>query len=398
MKQESFILVVLGALMFLGLVTDALGRRTHIPRVSLLLLLGLAVGPSGLGVISGEEEWLGMVADMALFMLGFLLGEKLRPSAIRRHGAPVLAYSMSIAIGTVIVVTTALWIFGVELPTALVLGGIATATDPAAVVDVIHESNSKGPFTQTILGIVAVDDAWGLIVFSITFSLAQAVAGGGAWDMLAHGAWELFGAILLGVVLGLPMAYLTGRVQPGEPTLAEALGVVLICGGIAKWLNVSFLLASMVLGLTVASTAKHHDRPFHAIENIEWPFLILFFVLAGAKLDLSVLAGVGLVGGGFVIFRVLGRVLGSYVGGRLVNRSKGERLWMGASLLPMAGVALGMALVANERAPKLGETILPIVVGATVLFEIAGPIITRISLGKQGEAGASHEPLEESTE
>lgn len=384
--------------MFLGLATDALGRRTHIPRVTLLLLLGLGVGPSGLNVVTGQEEWLGIIADMALFMLGFLLGEKLRPSAIRRHGAPVLAYSICIAVGTVGVVTAGLWVYGTALPTALVLGGIAAATDPAAIVDVIREVKSEGPFTRTILGIVAVDDAWGLIVFSIMFSLAQTVAGGSAMSMLAHGAWELFGAILLGVVLGVPTAYLTGRIRPGEPTLAEALGVVLVCGGVAKWMHVSFLLASMVLGMIVASTAKHHDRPFHAIENIEWPFLILFFVIAGAKLDLSVLAGVGFLCAGFVVLRVVGRLLGGLAGGAMVNEAMGERLWMGASLLPMAGVALGMALVANERAPGLGKTILPIVVGATVLFEVIGPVITRIALNSRGEAGQASESTEETAE
>jgi Kef-type K+ transport system membrane component KefB len=320
---------------------------------------------------------------MALFFIGFLLGEKLRPSAIRRHGGPVLAYSVCVSLGTMAIVAAGLWLVGMALPTALVLGGIATATAPAAVMDVIHESRAKGPFTQTLMGIVAVDDAWGLIVFSVTLSIAQAVAGGEALTALSHGAWDLFGAILLGLVLGLPMAYLTGRIQPGEPTLAEALGVVLVCGGVAKWMNVSFLLASMVLGLVVASTAKHHDRPFHAIENIEWPFMILFFILAGAKLDLSVLAGVGVVGAAYVVFRVVGRVFGSYVGGMAVRESLTQRVWMGLSLLPQAGVALGMALVVDERAPELGQVVLPIVVGSTVLFEIGGPIFTRIALSKE---------------
>ncbi len=390
MQEQAFILITLGVFMLLGLATDALGRRTPIPRVTMLLLLGLALGPSGLDVVSGHENWLGIVSDMALFMIGFLLGEKLRPSVIRHHGGPVLAYSIAVTIGTVLTVVFGLLLLGVALPTALVLGGISAATDPAAVMDVIRESKSRGSFTQTLMGIVAVDDAWGLIAFSVMFSLAQTVTGGDAMTAIAHGSWELFGAVLLGVVLGLPMAYLTGRIQPGEPSLAEALGVVLICGGVAKWMNVSFLLASMVLGLTVASTARHHDRPFHAIEDIEWPFMILFFVLAGAKLDLDVLAGVGIVGGGYVLLRVLGRVLGSSVGGMVVQEGMRERVWMGASLLPQAGVALGMALVANERAPEMGRTILPIVVGATVLFELTGPVLTRMALRRQpGEQESS---------
>ncbi len=172
--------------MLASLGVDALSRRSALPRVTLLLLLGVGVGPAGLGLITGEEPWLGAAGDVALFMIGFLLGEKLRPRQRRGHGVAVAAYS--IAVATSGVVAGGLWALGVGLPTALVVGGVAAATDPAATVEVIREQQADGPFSRTLLGVVAVDDVWGVIVFSVLFAIAQAVTGASAVAALVTGA------------------------------------------------------------------------------------------------------------------------------------------------------------------------------------------------------------------
>jgi Kef-type K+ transport system membrane component KefB len=268
----------------------------------------------------------------------------------------------------------------------LLLTGIAPATDPAATMNVVQESGAKGPFSSTLLGIVAVDDAWGLIFFSVMLTLAQSLGDPVAGkNPLLSGAWEIGGAIALGVALGVPMAYLTGRIRPGEPTLAEALGVVFLCGGIAQWLKVSYLLASMTLGSVVANRARHHIRPFHAIEDIEWPLMIIFFVLAGASLRLMAIPYIGLLGGMYIVCRVVGRLLGAYAGSLACNADSTFRRWMGLALMPQAGVAMGMALIAAQRFPQTAEDILPVTISATVFFELIGPILTRLSLNRTGE-------------
>ena len=172
---------------------------------------------------------------------------------------------------------------------------------------------------------------------------------GATGAVILGGLWDLAGALILGIVLGVPMAYLSGRISTGEPLQAEALGMVFLCGGLALWLEVSFILAAMVMGAVVVNLARHHKRPFHAIEGIEWPFLVLFFVLAGASLEIDVLwaAGAGLAG--YVVLRVIGRLLGAWLGGMLCADNPAERWWMGLAMLPQAGVALGMALVAAQR-------------------------------------------------
>ncbi|MBW2311993.1 MAG: cation:proton antiporter [Deltaproteobacteria bacterium] len=387
MNQTARTLITLGILLLLGLATDVIGRRTRLPRVTLLLIFGFAIGPAGLGFLcTTEEKWFSIVADMALIMIGFLLGEKFTLSSLREHGKLVLWFSVAEVVVTALVVLIGLLLIGLQMGIALLLAGIATATDPAATTDVVHETKADGVFTRTMLGIVAVDDAWGLIVFSLMLTAAQAFIGqGGSIAPLFTGAWEIGGALLIGIGLGIPMAYLTGRIKPGEPTLVEALGVVFLCGGIATWLKVSFLLASMVLGCVVANLARHHIRPFHAIEGIEWPFMILFFVLAGASLHTEMLYKIGLVGSAYIILRIIGRLVGAWTGGAISHADPLMRRWMGMALMPQAGVALGMALVAIERRPDLSEIILPVVIASTVLFELIGPVLTRTGLIHVGE-------------
>lgn len=392
MAELDKTLITLGALFLLGLLTDAIGRHTRLPRVTLLLVFGFIIGPAGLGFLSPHhEKWFSLIADMALVMVGFLLGEKFTLAALREHGRFVLWLSVAEVFVTALVVMIGLLLIGVDVTTALLLGGIATATDPAATTDVVNESKADGLFTRTLLGIVAVDDAWGLIVFSLMLATAQAISGqGGTLAPLLTASWELGGALLLGIALGIPMAYITGRIKPGEPTLIEALGVVFLCGGIALWLEVSFLLASMVLGTVVANLARHHARPFHAIEGIEWPFMILFFVLAGASLHTQSLLRIGLTGLAYIIFRFIGRLVGAWVGSAISRAERAMRRWMGMALLPQAGVAMGMALVAVQRRPDLEEIVLPIVIASTVVFEVIGPVLTRIGLLRAGEISGTH--------
>ena len=387
MDDTAKTLITLGVLLLLGLATDAIGHRTRLPRVTLLLIFGFAIGPAGLGFLCpNEEKWFSVVADMALIMIGFLLGEKFTLSSLRQHGKLVLWLSVAEVVVTALVVLIGLLLIGLQMDIALLLAGISTATDPAATTDVVHETKADGIFTRTMLGIVAVDDAWGLIVFSLMLTAAQAFSGqGDSIAPLLTGAWELGGALLVGIALGIPMAYLTGRIRPGEPTLVEALGVVFLCGGIAIWLGVSFLLASMVLGCVVANLARHHIRPFHAIEGIEWPFMILFFVLAGSSLHTETLYQIGFVGSAYIILRIIGRLLGAWTGGAISHAEPLMRRWMGMALMPQAGVALGMALVAMQRRPDLGEIILPVVIASTVLFELVGPVLTRTGLIHVGE-------------
>jgi Kef-type K+ transport system membrane component KefB len=199
---------------------------------------------------------------------------------------------------------------------------------------------------------------------------------------------ELGGAILLGAAIGLPAAYLTGRIKPGKPIMSEALGIVLLCGGLAAWLQVSYLIAAITMGAVITNLARHHEHPFHAIEGIESIFMLVFFVLAGASLEIGALPAVGLMAAVYLLCRSGGKLGGAWLGTRIGGAAPDRLYWMGAALLPQAGIAIGMALVASNHFPQYHQIMLPIVIASTVIFEIVGPVFTRLALRHSaGESG-----------
>jgi Kef-type K+ transport system membrane component KefB len=368
------------------MLADEVGRRARLPRVSLMIVFGVAVGPSGFDLLPRAfQDWYSFLASAALTMVAFLLGGRLSLATLRSHGKTIVSVSATAVVLTALVVGLGLVFIGTPVVIALLLAGIATATAPAATQDVVKQMRAGGPFTDTLLGVVAIDDAWGLIVFSFLLLTAKVIIGDGGVEILQQGLWEIGGAFAVGAAVGLPAAFLTGRLDPGEPMQAEALGVVFLCAGLSIWLGVSFLLAGMIAGALVVNLAKHHSRAFHEIEHIEWPFMVLFFVLAGASLNLETLKEIGVIGIAYLILRTFGRVLGGWTGSALAKAPAQHRRWIGFALIPQAGVAMGMALVAAGHFPELGEALLAVTVGTTIVFEVIGPIFTQIALRRVGE-------------
>lgn len=382
MDPTAQILLTLGGILLLGLATDVLGQRTLLPRVTLMLLFGMLIGPGMLDLVpTVVADRFELIASMALLMVGFLLGGRLTRDTLRRSGREIISISVTAVIVTSFIVFLGLMLVGVPLEIAILLGCIASATAPAATVDIVMESGYKGRFAELLLAIVALDDAWGLIIFSIGLALVAALAGvdGHASPLLAA-LRDIGGSVILGLLIGLPAAYMTGRIRQGQPMLTEALGLVFVCGGLALWLDVSFLIASMVMGAVVTNLATHHEYPFHAIEDIEWPFMVIFFVLAGASLEFSALRDIGLIGAVYVVCRIAGKVLGAWLGGRHGRARQETRRWMGVAMLPQAGAAMGMALVATNLLPEYRQVVLSVVISTTVFFELIGPAFTRLAL------------------
>lgn len=381
--------IALGGLFLVGLAADQVGRQTRLPRVTLLLACGIAVGRSGLDIIPPEAQALyDFLSTTALTMVAFLLGSSLSRENLARHGWEILAVSVSIVVVTLAMVAAGLWLIGVPGPVALLLGAIATATVPAATQDAIHQSGAKGPFVEMVKGIVAIDDAWGLLAFSVAAVFAHGLNGQFDLALLGESGYEIAGALALGLGLGLPAAYLTGRLTRGEPLQSEALGIVFLTAGLAIWAGVSFLIAGMTAGAVIANLARHHDRAFHEIEHIQWPFMILFFLLAGASLKVGLLVEVGLIGAAFVGLRLVSRLAGGWLGGALAGAPARHRPWYGVALLPQAGVAVGMALVAAQEFPQAGELIITLTIGTTVVFELFGPAATLLAIRRVQRAGA----------
>lgn len=374
-------LITLGVLFLAGLAADQLGSVTRLPRVTLLLMLGIAVGGAGLDLIPEEvAQWFDELSVVALTMVAFLLGGSLTQKNLSSHGLAIFTISLAIVFSTLTLVTVGLSALGLSTGLALLLAAIATATAPAAMNDVINQAGIENSFTETLKGVVAIDDGWGLIVFSIAVVLVDRTNGWGG--VLSGAAWDLGGALALGCAVGAPAAFLTGRLKPGEPLQAEAMGIVFLAAGFALWLEVSFLITGMTAGAIIANFASHHDRAFHEIEHIQWPFMILFFLLAGASLEIGAVSAIGWTGAAFLLLRIIARIIGGALGAHLGGVPRKEALWYGPALLPQAGVAVGMALVASERFPEWASVIMTFTIASTVVFEIIGPPATIAAIRK----------------
>lgn len=382
--MDSLLVLALGLLFLLGLAVDAIGRRVHVPRVTLLIVLGALIGPPGLDILpSPLAQADGLYASVALTVVAFLLGGSLKLQMLRAHGLRILVLSLSVVLSSLVLVTLGLWLLGMAAGLALLLGAVAAATAPAATLDVVAQSGRNDGFSQTLLGIVAIDDAWGVLVFSLALAITAsfAIDADAAWYLeLLHAGRDIGGAVALGLLIGIPAALLSGRLSPGEPTLLEAVGVVFLCAGLAMLFEVSLLLTGMTCGAVVVNLARHHEQAFHEIEGVEWPFLLLFFVMAGASLDIEMLASLGWLGLGYVLLRMLARLLGGLVGNLLLGRPKREGALLGVALMPQAGVAIGMALVAAQKAPAWAPQLMAITIASTVVFELIGPFATQWAL------------------
>lgn len=376
-------IILLGVILSASIFADALAHRTRIPRISILMMVGIGIafiqqvwiGARHADVLGGLSEPL---IQLALVMVAFLLGSELELRRLRNTGPLILVISLFVIVGGGALVGAGLLLLGFPLVVAVSLAAISVATDPAAVSESVRDSGNSGLVPRVLLGIVAIDDAWGIIVFGLSMSVLGWVLGSDGQLALLHAMWEMGGAILIGAAVGLPAAWLTGRLKRGEPTLVEAIAIILLLAGLSSLLGVSALLASMIAGCLVANLAYHHTRSFREIEHIEWPFLVFFFVLSGASVDLYKVDDAILLTLAYILLRLIGRVLGGYLAIKF-SPARREALPgnIGLALTPQAGVALGMALLAAERFPEFRDSILPVVVASTIVFELVGPVLVK---------------------
>ncbi|MEQ9350636.1 MAG: cation:proton antiporter, partial [Alphaproteobacteria bacterium] len=293
--SATAVLLIMGAILAISIGADTLCRRLGLPRISALVLLGVAIALvrdwGGLGGLTPGVTLLGPLEEplvtVALVMVAFLLGGDLQVSRLRKTGGRVLILSLAVAIGSTLIVGAGMLMVGASVTVALALGAMAAATDPAAVREVVRDGAAKSTLGRLLLDVVAIDDAWGIILFGLALALAGWLVTADGVVALAHAGWELGGALMLGAAIGGPAAYMTGRLRSGQPTQTEAIAVVLLVAGLSTWLEVSPLLAAMTTGAVIANLAPHHTQSFREIEQVDWPFLVFFFVLAGAKLDMA---------------------------------------------------------------------------------------------------------------
>ncbi len=382
----------LGFILLAGLASGKIIRRLKFPVVTAYLLLGILAGPFVWNLISPSIlRASGLISFIVLGFVAFSLGQNFSFESFRKIGKSIIWISILGACGPWLIVTLGLsLIFKMPFYEALLYGAIASATAPAATVLVTREFKAKGTFTETLLATVAIDDAWCLIIFALSFAIARAMASYGFVNSvlikaIASACVEIAGSFVLGWLIAWVSGYLIRFARTQAELLVFILGIILLNTGLAIYFGLSVLLANMFLGAVLVNIHHLSFKFFDTLRNIDPPLYIIFFVLAGANLEVNLLPALGALGIAYFVLRSFGKIFGAGLGGFIAGAPARIRNNIGLALLPQAGVALGVALVAKSEFPQIGGVIFSTIVATTVLYEIIGPICTKFALSKAGE-------------
>lgn len=402
------LLLIVGIAIFAGGLVARLFQRLRIPQVVGFIALGVLIGRSGIGIV-GETHFQELVPFnfFALGLIGFMIGGELHREVFRRHGSKfvkVLVAESLTAFGLVALVVGGIaWLatgeplMGAAL--GLLLGAIASATAPAATVDVLWEYKTRGLLTTTVLAIVALDDGVALVLYSLASSMASMLTGvddAGFIGSLLQTVVEVFGSIAMGLFAGGGLHFLLKTNARVDRSITLTLGVLALVLGAAIWLDLDAILTAMTLGATLTNLLPGRGKVvFHAVERVAPPVYALFFVLVGARLSVHGLTwwmwGIAIA---YVAGRTVGKLTGAYLGGRWAGFPPAVRKYLGLCLFSQAGVAIGLSMLAAMRfsdvminGVSLGNSIALVVTATTFLVQVIGPPCVKLAVERVGEVG-----------
>ncbi len=404
-------LLVISIALLAGLFMSRVAKMVKLPAVTAYLVAGILIGPfclgrlqiPGLGFNSLDQvRSLGIISDAAMGFIAFSIGNEFRLSQLKKNGVQATIVGICESTGACILVNAVLIGLHFLMPdklslsTAITLGAIAAATAPAATLMVVRQYKAKGPLTNILLPIVALDDAVGLIIFAVSFGIAQSIEHGqiDVVSVLAEPLLEVVLSLALGFVMGLLFSFTETLFQSSSNRLEISITYVLMVAAITMLefdiggVHISFssLLTCMMLGTVFCNMCDVSEDLMERTENWTDPLSILFFVLSGAELDFSVIMDVTIIGIGlvYILSRSAGKYLGAGLGAKAMKCEPTIVKYLGVTLLPQAGVALGMSIMAESLGPE-GMIIRNIVLFAVLIYELVGPTLTKIALTKAGE-------------
>lgn len=394
------VLLCLAVAMAIGLAFTRLAKLIGLPNVTAYLVAGLVMRYLMQYVIKTDDfSNLDIISNVALGFIAFSIGSSFKLKHIKEIGKSVVVITCFQAFATVIVVDlvlVALHFFNlVDLPTALCLGAIATATAPAATLMVVRQYRARGIVTDTLLPVVAFDDAIGLVVFAVSLAVAKvlAVEGGSLniVDVLVMPLLEIVASLAIGSCIGVALAYLTkvfkSRANRISLCIVAVFGGVGLCTVFGGGFQLSDLLTCMAIGVFYVNINKESGSIMDIMDRWTAPLFMLFFIISGSELDLAVIPSVGIIGVAYLISRSAGKYFGARLGAKVVNADKNVQHYLGLTLLPQAGVAIGMAQKVKNTAELSGiaDAIVTVTLCATLVYELVGPLITKWALERAGE-------------
>lgn len=405
-------LLAIGVAMFAGLFLSRLTSKFNLPDVTSYLVAGVLVGPlclgllgiDGLGFKSFEfVEEMVLLNDVALGFIAFSIGSEFRISALRKTGRQATVIAIIQALTATVLVDGALLIMhlflGDKLPisTCILLGAIATATAPAATLMVVNQYKARGALTDILLPVVALDDAVGLIVFAVSSGVARALSSGSLnlISVVVNPILEIVLSLGLGAALGWIFSEVEIFFNSNSKRLSLAVAFVILSAGLSKLhfeigaveIGFSSLLVCMMCGTIFCNLCDFSEEIMHKTERWTAPIYVLFFVISGAELDLTVFADLAVVGIGvmYILSRSAGKIFGASVSAKLMRCEPSICKYLGITLLPQAGVALGMSVTVAAEFGAEGAIVRNIVLFSVLIYELVGPILTKIALTAAGD-------------
>jgi NhaP-type Na+/H+ or K+/H+ antiporter len=396
------LVLALGIMIIAGFFGGMLAHRFKFPRITGYIIAGVLLSPSLLNIISGTTiDDLDVFTSIALGIIAYSIGGSLHWESIKKLEKSIFLIGPFQSIGTfilsILVITFLAPLFldipgatilSVYFPMAFVIGAMASATAPAAILALVREYRAEGPLTTTLLSVVALDDAIAIILFSIALGLAQPLVGStqgfSLSQVLLLPLLKILESVAIGAVLGLALIYIARWVKTRALLLAVVLGTILLCVGITELLDISGIMANMVVGFIVVNRLKRGEM-FLVIDDIEDVIFALFFVLAGLHFDLGVMQTAGILALLIVVSRFAGKYLGTRAGATIAGAPEPVKKYLGLALMPKAGVTLGLALLAQRAFPTFGDIIFNSILASVIINELFAPFLVRYAIFKAGE-------------
>ena len=388
-------LTSLGIILLLALLAGHLVRVLRVPEVTGYIAAGIAMGPSVLGWLSQDNlVAMGILGEVALGLILFSVGSVFEFSLFKRIGRQVGAVMLTESMLAGTTVTAGMLLLGQPWPVALLLGALAIETAPASTLMVIRECDSAGPLTDSLLAIIAMNNLLCITVYSIVAAGIEFGGGLEASGLLATFSrsgfiliWQLVGSVALGFLIGLLLAGWASQVTEGGEMLILLAGSILLCVGVSRVLDLSALVASLAVGATMVNLTRRSRSLFVTLSGTDPPFYAIFFVIAGAELNLELIPTMGTLGLVYLFGRTFGKLLGARAASRRMALPAPVQQYLGFALLAQAGLAIGLTFAIRERFPDYGALVSTVVLASVAIYEVIGPISARQALIRAGESG-----------
>lgn len=400
MEAKYILLIYLTVGLFLCLVAGKIVKQFKLPNVTgyiiMGLLAGLVMGTNQMEHLFGQnvaEEMVSkfdVIKDLATGFIAFSIGTEFEFKYIKKLGKSPLVIACCESVGAVAFVALGIYVVTGNIQLALIMGAIAAATDPAATILVARQYKANGIVTKTLIPVVAIDDATALMSYGICVALARTLTGQVSAMTFIEPLKEIFGSLAFGIILGIIFTVLIKFYTGRGNRLAITIAMVSFCVAVShiEILSFSPLLACMAMSITVVNISHNWGPVFEQMDRMTPPIFMLFFFVTGAGMDISILPKVGLIGVVYIIVRVIGKITGAFIGGKLSHADSNVQKYLGVGLIPQAGVAIGLAMMCGSVVPEYDNEITAVVVCGTIIYELVGPILTKIMLVKIGEIKA----------